>query len=306
MSPPETIGAALRVAAARLTETSDTPKLDAELLMAHALGVTREAMVLGGLDCPIPPFVPSEVEGRNARAAPEARPSTSLGTNGRAAFEELVARRLAGEPLAYIVGHRDFWTIRLVVAPGVLIPRPDSETLIEAAVEHFAGTKGPKRVVDLGTGSGALLLAALAEWPEATGVGVDRSHEALAIAHANAETLGMAHRAAMIEGGWAGTGEAFDLILCNPPYIAAGEPLPRDVADHEPHSALFAGADGLDDYRALAPLLPAQLAPGGVACIEIGATQAQAVASFMASQGLVVHIRHDLAGHDRCIVATRR
>jgi release factor glutamine methyltransferase len=251
--------------------------LDAELLMAHALGIEREALLLGGLDRPVPDQ-----------------------------FEALVGRRIAGEPLAYIAGHRDFWTIRLAVAPGVLIPRPDSETLIEAAVAHFAGTPGPRRVLDLGTGSGALLLAALAEWPEATGVGIDRSPEALAIAQTNAETLGMAHRAEMIEGGWAGTGEAFDLILCNPPYIATGAPLPRDVADHEPHSALFAGTDGLDDYRALAPLLPTHLAPGGVACIEIGATQGEPVASLMASQGLAVHIRHDLAGHDRCIVATRR
>jgi release factor glutamine methyltransferase len=278
----ETIGAALRGAAARLAESSHTPRLDAELLMAHAQGIEREALLLGNLNDPLPVF----------------------GANG--GFEDLVRRRVAGEPLAYIVGHRDFWTIRLAVAPGVLIPRPDSETLIEAAVEHFAGTAGPKRVLDLGTGSGALLLAALVEWPEATGVGIDRSPEALAIAQANAETLGMADRACLIEGGWAGTGEAFDLILCNPPYIATGEPLPRDVADHEPHSALFAGSDGLDDYRALAPLLPAQLTPGGVACIEIGATQAQAVASFMASRRLVVHIRHDLAGRNRCIVATRR
>ena len=115
----------------------------------------------------------------------------------------------------------------------------------------------------------------------------------------------MASRAQMIEGDWAGTGEAFDLILCNPPYIATDEPLPRDVVEHEPHSALFAGADGLDDYRALAPLLPAQLADGGVACIEIGATQGPAVAAFIVAQGLVVHIRHDLAGRDRCVVARR-
>ena len=304
MSPPETIGAALRAAATRLAETSETPRLDAELLMAHVLGVSREAMLLGALNDPLPPFVLSEVEGRASSTAFAARTSTSLSASG--GFEDLVRRRTAGEPLAYIVGHRDFWTIRLAVAPGVLIPRPDSETLIEAAVDHFAGTSGPKRVLDLGTGSGALLLAALAEWPEATGVGIDRAPEALAIAKGNAETLGMADRARMIEGGWAGTGEAFDLILCNPPYIATDEPLPRDVADHEPHSALFAGADGLDDYRVIAPLLPAQLAPGGVACIEIGATQGGAVASFMASQGLVVHIRHDLAGRDRCIVATRR
>lgn len=279
MSPPETIGAAIRAAATRLAETSETPRLDAELLMAEALGMTREAMILAGL------FLP-------------------LDTNG--IFGALVARRAAGEPIAYILGHRDFWTIRLKVAPGVLIPRPDSETLVEAAVAHFAGTPGPKRILDLGTGSGALLLAALAEWPQATGVGIDRSPQALAIAQANAEALGMADRARILEGGWSGTGEAFDLILCNPPYIGTGEPLARDVIEHEPHSALFAGADGLDDYRAIAPLLPPQLTPGGIACIEIGATQGPAVASFMASQGLVVHIRHDLAGLDRCIVAQPR
>jgi release factor glutamine methyltransferase len=304
MSPPETIGQAIRAATVRLAESSETPRLDAELLMAEALGVTREAMLLGGLDRSLPPFVLSEVEGRAASAAPGPRTSTSLSANG--VFENLLARRFAGEPIAYILGHRDFWTIRLKVAPGVLIPRPDSETLIEAAVAHFAGTPGPRRVLDLGTGSGALLLAALAEWPEATGVGIDRSPQALAIAQANAGVLGMADRARIVAGGWSGTGEAFDLILCNPPYIGTAEPLPRDVIEHEPHSALFAGADGLDDYRALAPLLPAQLAPGGVACIEIGATQGPAVASFMAAQGLAVHIRHDLAERDRCIVATRR
>lgn len=278
MTPPDGAGmrAALREAAARLTDHSETPRLDAELLMAHALGLSREALLLSGLD----------------RTVPDT-------------FSALLERRQRGEPLAYITGHRAFWTIDLAVAPGVLIPRPDSETLIEAAVDHFRGTSGPKRVLDLGTGSGALLLAALAEWAGASGVGIDRSRPALAIARANAEALGMASRARMIEGGWAGTGEAFDLILCNPPYIANDERLPRDVVEHEPHSALFAGADGLDDYRVLAPLLPAQLADGGVACIEIGAAQGSAVAALMVAQGLVVHIRHDLAGRDRCVMAGR-
>jgi release factor glutamine methyltransferase len=266
----------LAEAAARLAGQSDTPRLDAELLMAHALGSSREALLLGGLDRPVP-------EG----------------------FDALLARRAGGEPQAYITGHRAFWTIELAVAPGVLIPRPDSETLIEAAVEHFRGTAGPKRILDLGTGSGALLLAALAEWPEATGVGIDRSPDALAIAAANADALGFGDRAQMIEGGWAGTGEIFDLILCNPPYIGTEESLPRDVTEHEPHSALFAGSDGLDDYRAIAPLLPAQLATGGVACIEIGSTQADAVTAFMIAQGLSVYVRFDLAGRDRCVVATR-
>jgi release factor glutamine methyltransferase len=272
MSPD--LRAALAEATARLAEHSETPRLDAELLMAHALGASREALLLGGLD----------------RPAPES-------------FAPLLERRVGGEPLAYITGTRAFWTIDLAVAPGVLIPRPDSETLIEAAVEHFRGTAGPRRVLDLGTGSGALLLAALAEWPEASGVGIDRSTAALAIAAANAEALGMAGRAEMIEGGWAGTGEAFDLILCNPPYIGTDEPLPRDVIEHEPHSALFAGTDGLDDYRAIAPRLSGQLSVGGVACIEIGFTQGPVVAALIEAQGLAVDIRADLAGRDRCIVA---
>jgi len=264
---------ALAEAAGALAEGSETPRLDAELLMAHALGISREALLLGGLERPVP-------EG----------------------FAALVARRAGGEPLAYITGHRAFWTIDLAVAPGVLIPRPDSETLIEAAVDHFRGTPGPKRVLDLGTGSGALLLAALAEWPEASGVGIDRSLAALAIARANAGALGMGQRAAMIEGGWAGIGERFDLILCNPPYIGTDEPLPRDVFDHEPHSALFAGADGLDDYRVIARLLPGQLTPGGIACIEIGASQGAAVSGMFEASGLAPHIRKDLAGRDRCVV----
>lgn len=265
---------ALTSAAQRLAQTSETPRLDAELLMAHALGITRDALLLGG-DRAVPP-----------------------------GFAALVERRAAGEPVAYLVGTRDFWDMTLIVTPAVLIPRPDSETLIEAAIAQFAGTAGPQRILDLGTGSGALLLAALRVWPRASGVGVDRSTAALAVAAANAEALGLAGRAAMIEGGWAGIGETFDLILCNPPYVEADAKLPRDVRDHEPAGALFAGADGLDDYRALSPLLPAQLAPGGVACIEIGADQADAVAALITGCGLAASLRRDLAGRDRCIVAT--
>jgi release factor glutamine methyltransferase len=221
-----------------------------------------------------------------------------------AAFEALVERRLAHEPIAYIVGHRAFWTIDLQVGPGVLIPRPDSETLIEAAIAHFRG-QAPRLILDMGVGSGALLLAALAEWPEATGLGVDQSDAALATARTNAERLGMADRVRIEQGSWdaASSGE-FDLVLCNPPYIEADAELPRDVADYEPREALFAGADGLDDYRRIAPAL--RLPPGGVACIEIGHEQGRAVRTLFELAGYDVQIKADLAGRDRCVVATPR
>ena len=263
--------AALADAARRLAAVSDTPRLDAELLLAHALGVERETLLLGLRDAAVP-------EG----------------------FAVLVARRLAHEPVAYIIGRRAFWTIELAVGPGVLIPRPDSETLIEAAVRHF-GKVGPRAVLDLGTGSGALLLAALAEWPQATGLGVDASPAAVAIARGNAGRLGLAGRATIREGGWeAASAGTFDLVLCNPPYIADAEPLPADVVEYEPASALFAGADGLDDYRAIAPLL--RLPTGGIACFEIGASQAAAVSTLFGEHDLLTQVAHDLAGRDRCVI----
>lgn len=262
--------AALRAAAARID------RLDAEVLLARALGIARMDLLLD-LDRVV----------------------------DAAAFAALVDRRAAGEPVAYITGSREFWSLDLAVTPDVLIPRPDSETLIEAAVAYFAGSAGPGRVLDLGTGSGALLLAALSAWPEATGVGVDASAAALRVAAGNAARLGFGARARFVHGGWDAADGAFDLILCNPPYIATGEALPRDVADWEPASALFAGADGLDDYRALAPLLGGYLAPGGVACVEIGATQADAVTALLAERGSTVALRRDLAGFPRCLRVTK-
>ncbi len=262
------------IAQAAAAFDSPTPRLDAELLMAHALGVAREAMLMRHLDDPVPP-----------------------------AFADLVRRRGGHEPVAYITGVRDFWTISLRVAPGVLIPRADTETLLEAAVAHF-GERSPQTVLDLGTGSGALLLAALDQWPGARGIGVDRSPEALAIARANAERLGMGDRAAIVLGGWEGRGGPHDLILCNPPYVETGATLPREVAEHEPAEALFAGADGLDDYRAIAPLIGRQIAPGGVACVEIGADQGERAAALFRAEGLGVAVRPDLAGRDRCLLVT--
>ena len=242
--------------------------------MADALGVSRDDLLLRHLDDLAP-----------------------------AAFAPLLARRLAHEPIAYITGTRAFWTIDLMVGPGALVPRADSETLIDAAIAHFA-ERPPATILDLGTGPGTLLLAALDQWPEAAGLGVDRSPRALAMARANAERLGLAARARFIEGNWAaGIDTRFDLILANPPYIATGESLPPEVRDHEPGEALYAGADGLDAYRAIVPDLPRLIASGGIAILEIGHTQADAVGALVAAVGLGWTLRRDLAGRPRAIIA---
>ena len=261
---------ALAAAASRLAAVSDTARLDAELLLAHALGIQREALLLHRLDEDAP-----------------------------GAFDALVERRLAHEPVAYITGRRAFWTIELEVGPGALVPRPDSETLIEAAIVHF-GDRAPGRILDLGTGPGTLLLAALDQWPQATGLGVDASADALAWAHRNAIP-----RATFRLGNWGeGLDERFDLILCNPPYIQAGADLPPDVARHEPAAALYAGADGLDAWRVIAPQLPSLLAPAGAACVEIGAGQEESVAALFAAEGFTTESRRDLRGIVRCLLLT--
>jgi len=259
---------AIRRAVVDLVGKSGTARLDAELLMAHALGISREELLLNHLDGPAP-----------------------------AAFDALLARRLAHEPIAYITGRRAFWTIELEVGPGALIPRPDSETLIEAAVAYF-GDRAPRRILDLGTGPGTLLLAALDQWPDATGLGVDASVEALAYARRNAVS-----RAEFRLGDWAeGIDERFDLILCNPPYVEARAALSPHVARWEPAAALYAGADGLDAYRALAPRLASLVAPGGVVCVEIGAGQSISATSFFAAQGFIIESRRDLKGIERCLL----
>ncbi len=265
---------ALSESAARLAGVSDTPRLDAELLMAHALGCSREAMLLKRLDADAPP-----------------------------AFDTLLARRMAHEPIAYITGTRAFWTIDLDVGPGVLIPRADSETLIEAAVAHFAG-HAPATILDLGTGPGTLLLAALAQWPGARGLGVDASDAALDHARRNGERIAPG-RAAFQRGDWGeGIDTRFDLVLCNPPYVEAGAVLDPQVARYEPGSALYAGTDGLADYRRIAPQLPLLVAPGGVAIVEIGHSQREAVGALLEPHGASVACRRDLGGRPRALIAT--
>jgi release factor glutamine methyltransferase len=220
-------------------------------------------------------------------------------------FWKMVERRKAGEPIAYITGRRAFWNIDLHVGPGVLVPRPDSEVLIASAIEHFQGSDGPARVLDLGTGPGTLLLAALDVWPDATGLGVDVSRRALSYAAANARRLGIEARLKLVQGNWAeGLLEKFDLILCNPPYIAEGAELGPGVAEYEPDEALFAGREGLDAYRQLAPQLPRLLAPGGLAAVEIAPEQAEVVSGLLAREGLEARVAEDLAGRARALLLT--
>lgn len=268
-----TIAQALREAAAVLAEASITARIDAERLMAHMLGVSRSDLLLRHMD----------------RAVPEG-------------FARLVARRAAHEPMAYLLGEESFHGLTFRVGSGVLIPRPDSEVLVDAAL---ACRPDARRVLDCGTGSGALLLAVLARLEQASGVGVDRSAEALAAARANAKALGLESRAQMVladwdEPGWADVlGGPFDLLLANPPYVEAGAALEPSVRDYEPAGALFAGADGLDTYRSLLPQISSLLTPGGQALVEIGAAQADAVRALASGAGLAMMLHRDLADRPR-------
>jgi release factor glutamine methyltransferase len=270
------IARALDDSTRQLSQTSDSPRLDAELLMAEALHIDRDKLILS------PP----------RRDVPKR-------------FWSMVKRRTKGEPVAYITGRRAFWNIDLHVGPGVLVPRPDSEVLVASAIEHFEGNEGPKRILDLGTGPGTLLLAALDIWPKATGLGIDVSRRALSYFAANARRLGFDDRAKFKIGNWAeGLIEQFDLILCNPPYVAEGAELGPGVREYEPDEALFAGETGLDAYRALAPQLPRLLSSGGLAAIEIGYDQAKSVTGLLARDGLAAKVAHDLAGRDRALLLT--
>jgi release factor glutamine methyltransferase len=270
------IARALSRATQQIGAASDTPRLDAELLMAEALNVDRDRLLLSP----------------QGKEAPER-------------FWPMVERRIEGEPVAYITGRRAFWDIELHVGPGVLIPRPDSEVLIASAIEHFEGTAGPARILDLGTGPGTLLLAALDLWPKATGVGIDVSRQALSYAAANARRLGFEPRTKLKIGDWAkGVNETFDLILCNPPYVAEGAKLGPGVAEYEPDEALFAGSEGLDAYRELAPQLPGLLAKNGLAAVEIGSDQGESVPPILARDGLSATVAPDLGGRPRAVLLT--
>ena len=268
---------AARLGAAGIEE----PRSEAWLLLAAATGRGRAALMAGA-------------------------PAT-LDPAQQVRLDDLVRRRAMREPLAYILGEKEVWSLPFAVGPAVLIPRPESETVVEAVLARIPDRARPLRLLDLGTGSGCLLLALLSELPRATGLGVDGSGAALAIARGNAEQLGLAARADFRQGDWgACLRERFDVIVSNPPYVAETDwdGLQPEIRQFEPRAALVGGADGLAAYRALAPDCARLLAEGGLCALEIGLNQGVAVAALLAAQNLsVVEQRRDLAGIERCLIA---
>ena len=284
LAPGTTIAQARRATADQLrTHDIETPDLDARLIVGHALGLDHGALA---------------AQSDRALTGAEAE-----------RIADAVARRLAHEPVARILGAKEFWSLPFSVTPDVLVPRPETETVVEAALA--AAERGrPLRIADLGTGSGAILLALLSELPEASGIGTDRDPRALAVARDNARRLGLDGRAgfAACVFGAALTGGC-DLVVSNPPYIASGDiaTLAPEVRAFDPRAALDGGADGLAAYRAIAADAMRLLSPGSTLALEIGIGQADGVAALLAQQGLTLAgaPRHDLAGVPRVVVARR-
>jgi release factor glutamine methyltransferase len=263
----------------------ETPELDARLLVGHALGLDHAAIA-----------VASERQISEAEAAQ---------------LQDYAARRLAHEPIARIRGHKEFWSLDLQVTPDVLVPRPETETLIETALAGIAKDRrnDTLSVADLGTGSGALLLALLHELPAATGIGTDRSLAALEVARANARALGLASRAAFVACDYgAALRGGYDVVVTNPPYIPAADiaTLAPEVRDFDPRAALDGGPDGLDAYRVIAADAARLLAPGGLMIVECGYGQDQSIAMLFINAGLSVPrpARPDLSGIPRALAVT--
>jgi release factor glutamine methyltransferase len=274
-----TIREALQAARRRLSPSSPSPRLDAELLLGHALGRPREYL--------------------------HTWPERDLAQREQVRFERLLERREAGEPIAYLTGEREFWSMTLHVVPGVLIPRPETELLVELLLEHLPADR-PAQVADLGTGSGAIALALARERPGWNILATDRSSETLAIARENATRLGIG-RIDWRLGAWFEplAGLRFDAIVSNPPYVASDDPhLAQDDVRFEPSGAFDGGPDGLDELRSIIEGSPAHLKPGGWLVLEHGCDQGPAVRALLQTAGLGdIRTHCDLAGLERATIA---
>lgn len=260
----------------------ESADIDARLLVQHVTGLTREDILLK------PERLIEDIKVKH--------------------LKELLARRALHEPVSRIIGLRDFWRHQFKISPETLDPRPDSEILVESVLSRRGHAKN---ILDLGTGSGCLLLSILGDAPELTGVGIDISEGAIDVARENAKRLGLAARASFAATGWEtySPKNLFDIVISNPPYIAwhEGPDLEPEVAEYDPDRALFGGEDGLAAYREIALLLPEFLKPEGLVFLEIGATQAKSVTDILAKAGYdVIQIQHDLAKRDRVLVAKKR
>lgn len=283
---PQTVAALRRDLIRIIGPASETAPLDARVIVAHLLGC-----------------VPAQLALRDDEAIDAATVELAR------TFAE---RRATGEPVARLTGEKEFWGLTLALAPETLVPRPDTETLVEAALaridEDWSRT-ATLRLLDLGTGSGAILIALLSELPHSEGLGVDIQDAAIEAARANAASAGLGSRATFAAGDWtAKVRGQFDVVVSNPPYIRTQDipGLPVDVRDHDPHVALDGGADGLDAIHSILADLGRVLAPGGVAFIEIGAGQADIVAELAEAHGFTAAFRNDLAGHQRVAILARK
>ena len=279
-----TVGAAARALAGRFAAAGiDTARLDARLLVAEVAGVAPDRVALA--------------------------PDTPLSAEQAERLECLAVRRAAREPMSHILGRRGFWTLTLKVTADTLDPRGDTETLVQAVLDRIADRAAPLRIIDFGTGTGAIALALLSELPNATALAVDKSPAALEVARENAIAQGLAPRTRFMLSDWgAGVDERADVIVSNPPYIPDQDidGLDPEVAAFEPRLALAGGPDGLDCYRRLVPQMADLANPGAIVAVEVGAGQAPLVAGMFRAAGLNVQaLPRDLAGVDRCVVGTK-
>jgi len=262
---------------------TDNPALDARVLLISALAIDPTDLLT--------------------------RPEHPIGSDGAAKLTDFARRRVAREPVSRILGTREFWGLPFALAPETLVPRPDTETVVAAALRRIANRTAPLRILDLGTGSGCIIVALLHELPHAIGVGVDRSATALATARLNAVTNAVSDRALFAASDWGSALRSqFDIIVSNPPYIASGEipSLDPEVRHHDPALALDGGPDGLDAYRQIFADVDRLLSPGGMTVVEIGFDQENDLKTLAADYGLtVVEVAQDLAGHPRAVILER-